>query len=246
MTSPTTTTTIGIIGFGSFGKFIAEKLSSHATVKVYDRRHRPTTWRASFAEVVACDYVVLSVPLDAYEATLKQLADAMRLDGVLVDVCSVKERPVQLIRQYLPEQPLVATHPLFGPESAGVTLRGQTLVLCPEVSSAKPYGAIKEFAQKLELQVVEMSAAEHDREMAVVQGLTFFIARTLHDMQLHGQRLATPSFERLLHLAELDQHHSQQLFETIQLGNAQTKDIRARFLATAEQVDGSISPQVIQ
>ena len=232
--------TIGIIGFGSFGKFMAEKLSSHSVVKVYDRRERPTTWQASFDEVAVCDYVVLSVPLDAYPETLQRLAAVMPLNSVLIDVCSVKERPIELIRQYLPEQPLVATHPLFGPESASGLLCGKTMVMCPEISNPEPYAKIKDFAEKLELSVVEMSATEHDREMAVVQGLTFFIARTLDDMKLRGQRLSTPSFERLLHLAELEQHHSTELFRTIQQGNVHTQAVRQAFLDVAQTIDDNL------
>ncbi len=235
--------TIGIIGFGSFGKFLAEKLSSHAVVKVYNRRERPTTWQASFEEVAACDYVVLAVPLDAYVETLERLAPVMPPSSVAVDVCSVKEWPVKLIRQYLNEQPLVATHPLFGPESAGASLDGHTIVLCPEVSDAEPYAKVKRFAEKLKLRVVELSLEAHDREMAVVQGLTFFIARALDYMKLHGQQLSTPSFERLLHLAELEQHHSAELFRTIQQGNMRTQAVRQAFLAAARRIDEELEAE---
>ncbi len=233
-------TTIGIIGFGSFGKFLAEKLSSHCAVKVYDRRERPTTWRADFDDVAVCDYVVLSVPLGAYPETLERLATVISPDSVLVDVCSVKERPVELIRQYVPKQPLVATHPLFGPESASGSLQGMTIVMCPEVSDVESYAKIKDFSEKLELSIVEMSAAEHDKEMAVVQGLTFFIARTLDDMKLHSQQLSTPSFERLLHLAELEQHHSAELFRTIQQGNLYARSARRAFLGAARAIDSEL------
>lgn len=232
--------TIGIIGFGSFGKFLAEKLSSHGVVKVYDRRERPTTWRASFEEVATCEYIVLSVPLEAYDETLERLAAVIPKSSILVDVCSVKERPVELIRRYLPGQPLVATHPLFGPESASVSLGGQTFVMCPEVSDPRPYAKIQQFAETLELRVVEMSIAEHDREMAVAQGLTFFIARTLDGMKLHEQQLSTPSFERLLYLAELEKHHSAELFRTIQQGNAHTKAVREAFLGAARALDDEL------
>lgn len=237
--------TIGIIGFGSFGKFLAEKLSSYGRVKVYDRRGRDTTWRASFGEVAQCDFVIPSVPLEAYEQVLQQLAEHMPLSSVLVDVCSVKLFPVELIRQYLPKHPLVATHPLFGPESAAISVSGHTLVMCPEVSDVKPYNDLKKCAKDLELNVVEMSAEEHDREMAVVQGLTFFIARTLDTIKIHDQRLSTPSFQRLLSLAELELHHSSELFQTIQQGNEKTEVVRQQFLDAAETIHGGLKGKAI-
>lgn len=231
---------IGIIGFGSFGKFLAEKLSSRAHVKVYDRRDRDMTWRASFEEVAQCDYVIPSVPIEAYDAVLAQLAQHMPSTSVLVDVCSVKERAVELIRAHLPDHTIVATHPLFGPESASVSLQGHTLVMCPEVSDEAQYSKVKACAQEAGLEVVEMSASEHDREMAVVQGLTFFIARTLDVMKVHDQRLSAPSFQRLLSLAELELHHSPELFRTIQQGNARTRDVRRQFLDAAVAIHNEL------
>lgn len=106
-----------------------------------------------------------------------------------------------------------------------------------EVSDAKAYEIIKNFAFKLELEVKEMSADEHDKSIAVVQGLTFFVAHTLETMGIHDEPLHTPSFARLLHLAELEQHHSQQLFETIQLGNDYAPAVRKAFLDVAEDID---------
>lgn len=236
--------TIGIIGFGSFGKFLAEKLSSYGRVKVYDRRERDTTWRASFEEVAQCDYVIPSVPLEAYEAVLLQLADHMPMSSVLVDVCSVKELAVKLIRTHLPDHQLIATHPLFGPESASTSVRGHTLVMCPEVSDIAPYNDLKKCAEDQGLNVVEMSVEEHDREMAVVQGLTFFIARALDNIKVHDQRLSTPSFQRLLNLAELELHHSPELFRTIQQGNERTKAVRQRFIDAATTIDNELENKV--
>ena len=233
--------TIGIIGFGSFGKFLAEKLSSYAKVLVYSRDNNSHSWASTIEEVAAADYVILAMPLNAYEAVLEQIKPLLRPESVLVDVCSVKEKPVRIIQQIMPEQPLVATHPMFGPESAGVQVAGHTLVMCPEVSDSTHYQVIKSFAEQLGLNVQEMTAGEHDKSIAVVQGLTFFVARTLENMGIHDEPLHTPSFARLLHLAELEQHHSQELFETIQLGNDYTAVVRDTFLAEAQKISAGLN-----
>ena len=119
-------------------------------------------------EVVDVDYLVLAVPLDAYTETLEAIKPIVKPHTVIVDVCSVKVKPVETIRSIMPDQPLVATHPMFGPESASVSFAGHTFVMCPEVSTTEPYENIKHFANSLGLGVVEMSADEHDREIAVV------------------------------------------------------------------------------
>ena len=128
--------TVGIIGFGSFGKFLAEKLSSYARVKVYSQSGRTSSWMVTLEEVVDVDYLVLAVPLDAYAEMLEAIKPIVKPHTVIVDVCSVKVRPVETIRSIMPDQPLVATHPMFGPESASVSFAGHTFVMCPEVSTA--------------------------------------------------------------------------------------------------------------
>lgn len=233
-------TSVGIIGFGSFGKFLAEKLSPHVQVRVYSYSGKTSEWTAELGDVCAADYVLLAIPLDAYEQTLDEIKNKLRPDTVLVDVCSVKEQPVRLIKQILPNQPLVATHPLFGPESAADSLSGHTLVLCPDDSDTVALKVTERFANEQDLKVVHMTAAEHDKEMAVVQGLTFFIAHALKDLKLHEQKLSTPSFERLRRLAKLEAHHSEELFQTIQAGNIYTAEVRNRFMELCKDLNATI------
>ena len=232
--------TVGIIGFGSFGKFLAEKLSSHAKVRVYSHGGKVSSWSATLAEVVDVDYLVLAVPLDAYRETIEAIQPLLAPHTVIVDVCSVKVKPIAIIKELLPGQPLVATHPMFGPESASVSFAGHTLVMCPEVSETDPYNAIKHFADSLGLNVVEMSAAEHDEEIAVVQGLTFFVGRVLNMYGIRNQRLVTPTFRDLLDVADVDAHHSTELFMTIQEGNPHTKAVRELFIDSAKKLNDDL------
>lgn len=233
--------TVGIIGFGSFGRFLAEKLKEYCEVKVYSNSGKPNQWEASLEEIGKCDYIIPAIPLDAYESLLNNLKPLLLHESVIVDIASVKVKPVALIKKILPNQPLVVTHPLFGPESARDSLKGHVLVLCPENSQPEAYADVKKFALSLGLDTVELSEEAHDQEMAVVHGLTFFIARSLKGMKLHDQKLSTPSFEKLLALARLETHHSDDLFRTIQTGNPYTSAVRTAFLDQATQVDDTVS-----
>jgi prephenate dehydrogenase len=234
-------TTVGIIGFGSFGQFLAKKLSPHCTIKVFSPRGTANDWSASLEEVAICDYVILGVPLGAYQQVLTDLKSLLAANTVIVDVASVKEKPVALVQELLPGRRLVSTHPLFGPESAKDSLQDHTLVMCPETSDPKAFAVVKEFAVSLGLKVVEMTEQEHDKEMAMVHALTFFIAHSLKDMKLHDQKLSTGSFKKLLSLAELERHHSDELFATIQQGNPYAAEVREAFLEHAKALDQSIS-----
>jgi len=232
---------VGIIGAGQFGIFLAQKLEPFFDIKIYSRRGAGERWNSRLEDVAACDFVIPSIPLDSYQENLQMLKPHLGKDSVIVDVCSVKSKPVRLINELLPNQPMVATHPLFGPQSASKSLAGHIVVLCPEVSSQKQaYQQIKVLCRNMGLEVLEMSADEHDSEMAVVQGLTFFIARTLKQMSIHQMRLSTPSFKRLLHLAELEQHHSEELFYTIQSGNSKTSAIREKFVRLGQALNKDI------
>jgi prephenate dehydrogenase len=231
---------VGIIGFGSFGKFLAERLNDFCEVRVFSRRDRQNKWATELAEVAASDFIILAIPIGGYREVLDELKPLIKPDSVIVDVCSVKQEPVRIIKEMLPEQPLVATHPLFGPESAAQSLRGHTLAICPEVSDGEAVKAIEHFAESFGVEVVKLDVQEHDREMAIVQGLTFFIARTLAEFGLRDQQLSTPSFKELLDIEQLEEKHSPELFYTIQTGNPEAQAVREKFLQIAANLHKDI------
>lgn len=234
--------TVGIIGFNGFGEFLAGKLDPFVKVCASSRNPGvvPTKWRASFDRAVACDYLILSIPLSAYESVLLEVAKQITSSTVIIDVCSVKVRPVELLDRHLPGQKRVITHPLFGPQSAMDSLEGHTMVLCPEVSDKDHYSVIKEFCQSLGLTIAEISADKHDQEMANVHALTFFIARALVQMNVHESLLRTPSFQRILDLADLERHHSEDLFRTIQLSNPYATNAREAFITAAQKLNQTL------
>jgi prephenate dehydrogenase len=234
-------TTVGIIGFGSFGEFMAKSLSKHCRVKVYSTSGHKNKWASLLEEVAACDYILPTIPLDAYQSVLTELKPLIRPETVIVDICSVKVEPLKLIKKILPKQPVVATHPLFGPQSTKDGLKGHVIVLCPEASDPKQLKLVQEFSKKLGLKVELLSAEEHDQEMATIHGLTFFVAHALKDMGLQRQKLATPSFKKLYALAELEQNHTDDLFLTIQTGNPYTKKVREEFVKNAERLSQQIN-----
>lgn len=230
--------TVGVVGFGHFGQFCAQWLGKHCQVVAYDPFVGDPACAADLATLGACQYVILAVPLEAYADVIRDVRPYLHDDTVLVDVCSIKTEAAKQLTRMLPNQPRVLTHPLFGPESARHMLAGHTLVMCPDGSTDKPYQAIKTFAATtLELTVVEMSAKEHDREMAVIQGLTFFVARGLSRFGVYDQKLSTPSFRKLQAIVEQESHHTPELFRTTQNGNRYTPAVRKRIMSIMEAID---------
>ncbi len=236
-------TTVGVIGFGGFGKLVADSLRDTFSVKVYNRTMAkvPKHFQATLEEVCTCDYIVLSVPLGSYRKVLQDMAPLLSPDAVIVDVCSVKVKPTALITELLPRNPIVATHPLFGPQTVQDGFSGHTLAVCDDVSDAHHAQVVSEFAKGCGLTVVHLSSTEHDKQMAKVHALTFFIARALFNTDFTGVTLKTPSFERLMSLIELEHRHSEELFDTIESGNPFAREVRQQFLhdaaALAQELD---------
>lgn len=237
--------TLGIIGYGHFGQLLTTHLSPHFSLKVYSASGKHNQWSSSLEQVAGCDYLVLSIPLSKHSEVCEQLKPFLRPDTVIVDVCSVKEESGQIIKRHLPTQPMLSTHPLFGPESAAESLKGHIIVVCPDMSSEALIGPFEEFCKNLGLEVVSMSSKEHDKNIALVQGLTFFIARTLKDFDLHESKLVTPSFRKLIALAELEQQHTKELFVTIQKGNPHTEGIRQHFIDRAQELQDLLAMEQI-
>jgi prephenate dehydrogenase len=229
---------VGVIGFGSFGKFLVDKLEGKVELSVYDPEQEvPAELTSSLENIGKCKYVVLAIPAAAYDEFLPRLKSVVNKDTVIVDISSVKVLPFQKILDVLPDQKRVIMHPLFGPQSAADSFEGHKVVMCPDESTPESYVSIKRFVQELGLEVVELSAEEHDRQMALVQGLTFFVARALVGMDVHDVELMTPSFKKLLDLADLEKSHTNNLFLTIQNSNPYAEEVRRRFVRVVDELN---------
>jgi prephenate dehydrogenase len=229
---------VGIIGYGSFGAFLVRKLSGKVGVKVHDPyADVPQGLSCSIEAISKCEYVVLAIPVSAYKETLNKIKLLITSETVLVDISSVKSVPVSLLKEFLPKQKRVIMHPLFGPQSAEESFDGHVVVMCPSESDKESYDSVREYVESLGLKVVEKTPEEHDKEMALAQGLTFFLARALLRSQVHDVELITPSFKKLLDLAELESHHSEDLFKTIQLNNPYTAEMRSQFIQVIDNLN---------
>lgn len=228
----------GIIGFGRFGQLAARHLAAHFDVVVHDpadvadRAAAIGVRVASIAEVAASDVVMLAVPVQTMEDVIARIAPAMRPGTLVMDVASVKVLPARWMADALPDTvDIVATHPLFGPQSARNGLTGQPLVLCPVRGDR--IERVAAFGRTLGLKVSVTTAEEHDREMAYVQALTHLIGRTLENIRIPDEELKTNSYQHLLELCALIRDDSKELFYAIQNLNPFAPEITQQFIAEA-------------
>ena len=242
--------TFGIIGYGHFGRFLAPSLARHGKVLVHDADDakvedasdgiRP----ASLDEVASADVVILAVPFAALAGVLGEIRDRLGRDTVVMDVVSSKQRATELLEASLPPGAnFLATHPLFGPPSMTGIEPGLRIVVTAERGPAA--GSVREFlAKELGLIVVSLSPEEHDRAMAYMQSLPFFIARALVSIDLleleHRDVLAIPSFEKLAEIAFIEQQHTVDMFDTSQISNPYADEARRHFVAALQQLQAEI------
>lgn len=239
--------TIGIFGFGDFGKLITKYLASHAEVIVYDRHQAHTevisqygATPATLEEAAASDVVILAVTLDALESTLHNIAPHIKPGALVADVTSVKVVPAEMMQRLLPAHcQILATHPLFGPVSAAKSLANHKIVIDP--IRVNNLATIETFLTDLELEVVHMTSDEHDKEMAWVHALTFFVGRGLLNLNPPSSLLATNYYDELLGVVDVERTHSLQLFNTIQKGNPYAAEMRKKFMASLQALEDQLT-----
>jgi prephenate dehydrogenase len=248
--SPIDQSCIGMVGFGRFGQLAASHLvrGRKMSVKAYDprasARHamaRLGVLRGSLQDVARSKVVILSVPISRMESVLKRIAPLLSPGTLVLDTCSVKVYPVQLMRRILPRSvQILGTHPLFGPDSAANGIRGHRIVLCPVRVNPAARAQIRRFLSSQGLLVFESGAREHDAQMAYTLVLTHFIGRGLLATRARQGRFDTPGYRKFLEVMETVRHDTGQLFRDMNRYNPYAQAMRARLLRSLRKIDGSL------
>ena len=239
-------TTLGIVGFGNFGRFMCNHLRARFNIRVHDRLDvedeaaQLGVRSAPLREVAASEILIVAVPVQNMEDVLRELRGQPRLPELVMDVGSVKVKPLDLMARYLPKRvDIVGTHPMFGPQSGRHGIAGLKVVLCP--LRTKRLARIRDFlTRELRLEVLEMSPEKHDSEMAYIQGLTHWMAKALREIKLPDLGLATPAYQHLLKIEENLRDDSSALFRTIQAENPFASKARSELMAKLREIDRDI------
>lgn len=235
---------IGIIGFGRFGKLVTAYLARDFEVLVFHRREKTKEIEkagargASLSEVCRQNIVIPCVPISVLLDVLQEIAPLLKKDALVVDVCSVKAHPIEWMKAILPETvSILATHPMFGPDSAADSLKGRKIFLCPVRIQTSAYQKIKTYLSDKGLVLVEGSAAEHDEQIAVSLSLTHFIGRTLSEFGAVPLAIDTEGYKRLLHILAVVENDTWQLFEDMNRYNPYAAEKRNRFMDLMHKVN---------
>ena len=238
---------VAIIGFGDFAQLMVRHLSPHFDVVVASRRKIASKNGLDFTEVdlqtaLAQKLIIPSMPSQFLESFFEQNKKHINKDALVIDVCSVKVRPVEVLQRVLPQSvEILATHPMFGPASAKQGLKGQKIMIHPVRIPREKYGKVKKFlGDALELDVIEATPEEHDRMMAYAQGLSHYIGRILQEMDAPKGEMTTKAYEDLLDMKRIQGGDSLELFESIMFENPYALETNKKFKETMKILDEQI------
>ncbi len=240
---------VGVYGLGRFGAFWAELLSKHFPVTAWSRNpDRPVpagVRHVALEELFEADIVWLCPAISSMEEVLQEVAPLVRPGQVIADTCSVKIVPAGLMLQHLPvHAKLLATHPMFGPDSAKAGLEGLPVVLHDLREASDSLKFWQDRFAEWGMQVLLMTPEEHDQAAAYTQGVTHFLGRVLDDMGLKPHPIATRGYQRLLDLVQQTCNDPFQLFLDMQNFNPHTTAMRNDLKRSFERISARLdTPQ---
>lgn len=163
---------VGVIGgMGRMGSWFAQLFSARGwEVSISDLNGglpAPELYRRS-------DVVIYSVPIGATPKLIREHAAFARTDQMISDLTSIKSGVIAALLETPSE--ILSIHPMYGPHAR--TMSGQTVVMC-KARPGRWTPLIEEFFRAEGAKLIDSGAEEHDRMMAVIQGLTHFSAITL-------------------------------------------------------------------
>ena len=235
--------TIGIIGFGQMGQFMAKQFMKDHNVIVwdpFDKEKEATNIGVAFdtlENVAKQEIIFLFPPISKMNECCEALKEHIKPNSILIEGCSVMMEPIKHMLAILPKHcEIVGCHPLFGPQSGKHSIKGFTLVL----SNVRciHFEKVKKLFEPLQLKILEMNPEEHDRLMAKTQALEQFIGRILIDMNIKKEKITTPGFDTLVKFKEIIKEDSEELFECIQKHNPFAAEIRKDIIKHVQTIGG--------
>ncbi len=236
---------IAIIGgSGKMGRWFADFLlkdgkevviSGRNESKLLEAKQQLGVEAASNMEAVKiADAVLLSVPIESFAEVVKEISPHIKPKQVVVDITSIKVSPVATMHEYLKTGLVLGAHPLFGPGARGVA--NQNFVLTPTNDQESALAQkIREYLETRGAKVSLMTPQEHDEKMAVVLGLSHFIAIVSADTLLDSDKLKPPgeiggiTYKVLLTLVESVISEDPELYASIQMNLPDITEIEELF-----------------
>lgn len=239
-----------MIGTGKMGRCLAQLLKCNSEVTICSRsegkaraaaRRMGIGWGGIDA-IARSDITIATAPTEAVPALADQAAKLMPHGALFVDVSSVKMGLIEKVAGRIPhDSGYISIHPLF--TSPRVKARN---IVAVRVKDSDLSLRFCELLCKSGARIIEATAEEHDRAMAVTQVLHHFALMALEralDKKASGidlDRFCTHSLSKTMAVLRLIRKNYETV-KMIQRENVFGKEIREEFLREACKLDEELS-----
>ncbi len=241
---------IAIIGgSGKMGQWFARFLlkegkqvviSGRSQKKLLEAKRQLGVEVASNVEAVrGADVVMLSVPMESFEEVVEQISPYVSAGQVVIDISSIKVFPVAAMHKHLKTGVTLGVHPLFGPGAGSIV--NQNFVLTPTSDEERALAQkVREYLENRGGRVSLMTPREHDEKMAIILGLSHFIAIVSADTLLgSGSRrteaIGGVTYKVLLTLVESVISEDPELYASLQMNLPDVAEVEELFLRKARE-----------
>ena len=228
---------VSIIGFGRFGAMLHSLLSKGFEVDVFDKNSidNSDVNEVSLEDALQNETIFIAVPIRDFENLVKDISKKISSGKTVIDVCSVKVFPKKVMLDNLSnETDIIATHPLFGPDSLKDS--GSVMTMESVRNTIGRYNFWKNYFESQNILIEEISAEEHDMMAARSQGLTHFVGRVIDDFGTNQTRIDTEGYKALHKLVNQTCNDTWELFEDIQNFNPFTEKMISELNESFEKI----------
>ena len=189
----------------------------------------------SLEDALQNETIFIAVPIRDFENLVKDISKKISSGKTVIDVCSVKVFPKKVMLDNLSnETDIIATHPLFGPDSLKDS--GSVMTMESVRNTFGRYDFWKNYFESQNISIEEISAEEHDMMAARSQGLTHFVGRVIDDFGTNQTRIDTEGYKALHKLVNQTCNDTWELFEDIQNFNPFTEKMISELNESFEKI----------
>lgn len=208
-----------VIGYGRFGELLCEILKKDFKISIYEKSRvksnkaklKKLNVISSLDDLNKFNYIFICVPISIFKDIVLEIKDKTSKNQIIFDVCSVKSYPAKIMSTYLKNAQIVATHPLFGPDSFGKHLELK-IVICRLKIRDQDYLDLLKYLKKMKLSIIETTPLKHDHDIIYSQAFTYIILNLIQNMSFPKIDISTPSYLKLKEITDISINDSKQLF----------------------------------
>lgn len=234
-------------GSGAFGGFYAnlfKKNKFEVFIKGPNKEHTKEFCEENGFNFFEDDYtkidiIIISVPNKTAPEIVKEISKKAKKGTLICDFCSVKSFVVPELEKLKGNGfELASIHPMHGPR---VTSISRYPVITIEIETGEKYKTLINFFKEKDASLVDSSYIEHDKTLAIVQGLTHYAqivsAETIKESGISLMRLkefSSPNFDLFISLISRVLLQNPSLYAQIQTENPFNEEIREIFFKKSE------------